>query len=113
MSDTPDTPALPESFNNLPIVDEMQDSYLRYAMSVIISRALPDARDGMKPSQRRIVVAMNDLKLSPRNAHRKCAKIAGEVVGNYHPHGDTVVYPTLVRLAQPFNMKKRDLNWNT
>ncbi len=105
MSDTPDTPALPESFNNLPIVDEMQDSYLRYAMSVIISRALPDARDGMKPSQRRIVVAMNDLKLSPRNAHRKCAKIAGEVVGNYHPHGDTVVYPTLVRLAQPFNMR--------
>lgn len=95
----------PESIKNLPIVEEMQDSYLRYAMSVIVARALPDVRDGLKPSQRRILVAMNDLKLSPRGAHRKCAKIAGDTSGNYHPHGEAVVYPTLVRMAQPFAMR--------
>ena len=95
----------PESFQDLPIVEEMQDSYLRYAMSVIVARALPDARDGLKPSQRRILTAMNDLKLGPRSAHRKCAKISGDTTGNYHPHGDAVVYPTMVRLAQPFNMR--------
>jgi DNA gyrase subunit A len=95
----------PEAIKSLPIVDEMQDSYLRYAMSVIVARALPDARDGLKPSQRRILTAMHDLRLSPRSPHRKCAKIAGDTTGNYHPHGDTVVYPTLVRLAQPFIMR--------
>ncbi|MFQ5411714.1 MAG: DNA gyrase subunit A [Phycisphaerae bacterium] len=95
----------PESFQDLPIVDEMQDSYLRYAMSVIVSRALPDVRDGLKPSQRRILTAMHDLKLGPRSAHRKCAKISGDTSGNYHPHGEAVVYPTLVRMAQPFNMR--------
>jgi DNA gyrase subunit A len=95
----------PETTRNLPIVDEMQDSYLRYAMSVIVARALPDVRDGLKPSQRRILVAMNDLKLAPRGAHRKCAKISGDTTGNYHPHGDAVVYPTLVRMAQPFAMR--------
>jgi DNA gyrase subunit A len=100
-----DTPSQPEVIKNLPIVEEMQDSYLRYAMSVIVARALPDVRDGMKPSQRRILVAMNDLKLGPRSAHRKCAKIAGDTSGNYHPHGEAVVYPTLVRLAQHFNMR--------
>ncbi|HUN82276.1 MAG TPA: DNA gyrase subunit A [Phycisphaerae bacterium] len=95
----------PEKIKNLPIVDEMQDSYLRYAMSVIVARALPDVRDGLKPSQRRILVAMNDLNLGPRAAHRKCAKIAGDTSGNYHPHGEAVVYPTLVRMAQTFNMR--------
>ncbi len=95
----------PESIKNLPIVEEMQDSYLRYAMSVIVARALPDVRDGLKPSQRRILVAMHDLKLAPRGAHRKCAKIAGDTSGNYHPHGEAVVYPTLVRMAQPFAMR--------
>ena len=94
-----------ESFQDLPIVEEMQDSYLRYAMSVIVARALPDARDGLKPSQRRILTAMHDLKLGPRGSHRKCAKISGDTTGNYHPHGDAVVYPTMVRLAQPFNMR--------
>ena len=89
------------------IKDEMKDSYLSYAMSVIISRALPDARDGLKPSQRRILVAMNDLNLSPGAKHRKCAKICGDTSGNYHPHGEAVVYPTLVRLAQDFNMRYR------
>ncbi|HLY08972.1 MAG TPA: DNA gyrase subunit A [Planctomycetota bacterium] len=84
------------------VEDEMKDSYLNYAMSVIVSRALPDVRDGLKPSQRRILVAMNDLGLGPRAKPRKCAKICGDTSGNYHPHGESVVYPTLVRLAQDF-----------
>ncbi len=84
---------------------EMKDSYLSYAMSVIVSRALPDVRDGLKPSQRRVLVAMNDLNLGPRSKYKKCAKIAGDTSGNYHPHGEGVVYPTLVRLAQDFNMR--------
>jgi DNA gyrase subunit A len=84
------------------VEEEMKDSYLNYAMSVIVSRALPDVRDGLKPSQRRILVAMNDLGLGPRAKFRKCAKICGDTSGNYHPHGESVVYPTLVRLAQDF-----------
>ncbi len=87
------------------VEDEMKSSYIDYAMSVIVSRALPDARDGLKPSQRRILVAMNDLNLSPGAQHRKCAKICGDTSGNYHPHGEQVIYPTLVRLAQEFNMR--------
>ncbi|MBN1825093.1 MAG: DNA gyrase subunit A [Candidatus Eisenbacteria bacterium] len=84
---------------------EMKESYLTYAMSVIIQRALPDVRDGLKPSQRRILVAMNDLNLAPGAQHRKCAKIAGDTSGNYHPHGEQVIYPTLVRMAQGFNLR--------
>src|SRR5688500_14315053 len=87
---------------DLLIEEEMKDSYLNYAMSVIVSRALPDVRDGLKPSQRRIIVAMNDLGLGPRARYKKCAKIVGEAMGNYHPHGDQAIYPTLVRLAQDF-----------
>ncbi len=87
------------------IEEEMKGSYLDYAMSVIVSRALPDVRDGLKPSQRRVLVAMHDLNLGPRAKYRKCAKIAGDTTGNYHPHGDTVIYPTLVRLAQDFVMR--------
>jgi DNA gyrase subunit A len=87
------------------IEKEMKDSYLSYAMSVIVARALPDVRDGLKPSQRRVMVAMNDLNLGPRAKFKKCAKIAGDTSGNYHPHGEGVVYPTLVRLAQDFNMR--------
>ncbi|MDQ3811770.1 MAG: DNA gyrase subunit A [Chloroflexota bacterium] len=87
------------------VEDEMRSSYLDYAMSVITARALPDVRDGLKPAQRRILVAMNDLNLAPNRGHRKCAKIAGDTSGNYHPHGEAVVYPTLVRMAQPFNMR--------
>ncbi len=83
----------------------MRSSYLDYAMSVIISRALPDVRDGLKPSQRRVMVAMHDLNLQPNRPHRKCAKICGDTSGNYHPHGEAVIYPTLVRLAQTFNMR--------
>ena len=85
--------------------EEMKSSYLDYSMSVITNRALPDIRDGMKPSNRRIMVAMNDLHLAPGKGHRKCAKIAGDTSGNYHPHGEQVVYPTLVRMAQDFNLR--------
>ena len=90
---------------DLPIEDELKDSYLTYAMSVIVSRALPDVRDGLKPSQRRILVAMNDLNLTPGAGRVKCAKISGDTSGNYHPHGESVIYPTLVRMAQEWNMR--------
>ncbi|UCE61041.1 MAG: DNA gyrase subunit A [Phycisphaerales bacterium] len=97
---------LAESITDRPLIEEMQDSYLTYSMSVIMSRALPDVRDGLKPSQRRILVAMNDLNLGPRAQTKKCAKVSGDTSGNYHPHGDGVIYPTLVRLAQPWNMRE-------
>jgi DNA gyrase subunit A len=84
----------------------MRESYLTYAMSVIMARALPDVRDGLKPSQRRILVAMNDLNLHPRAKHRKCAKICGDTSGNYHPHGEGVIYPTLVRMGQEWSMRQ-------
>ncbi len=89
----------------MPIEDELKGSYLTYAMSVIVSRALPDVRDGLKPSQRRILVAMNDLNLTPGAGRVKCAKISGDTSGNYHPHGESVIYPTLVRMAQEWNMR--------
>src|SRR5436190_3240286 len=85
--------------------DEMRTSYLNYSMSVIVARALPDLRDGLKPSQRRVLVAMNDLNLGPNRPHLKSAKICGDTSGNYHPHGESIVYPTLVRMAQTFNMR--------
>ena len=91
---------------NVAIQDEMRTSYVTYAMSVIISRALPDVRDGLKPSQRRILVAMNDLSLGPNSGRVKCAKICGDTSGNYHPHGDGSIYPTLVRLAQNWNVRE-------
>jgi len=94
-----------ENFEDMRILDELKNSYLNYAMSVIVSRALPDVRDGLKPSQRRILVAMNDLSLGPRSKHRKCAKIVGDTGGNYHPHGDQATYGTLVRLGQVWNMR--------
>ena len=84
---------------------EMRKSYLDYAMSVIIARALPDVRDGLKPVQRRILVAMNDLGLASNRGYRKCAKICGDTSGNYHPHGEAVIYPAMVRLAQEFNLR--------
>src|SRR5437763_15721659 len=89
----------------LNIADELKDSYLTYAMGVIISRALPDVRDGLKPSQRRILVAMNDLNLGPNSGRIKCAKICGDTSGNYHPHSEASVYPTLVRMAQEWNLR--------
>ncbi|MCA9751775.1 MAG: DNA gyrase subunit A, partial [Gemmatimonadetes bacterium] len=95
----------PEKIVPIDIEDEMSRSYIDYSMSVIVSRALPDVRDGLKPSQRRVLVAMNDLNLSPSSNYRKCAKIAGDASGNYHPHGEAVIYPTLVRMAQNFNLR--------
>ena len=91
----------------LDIDDELKDSYLTYAMSVIVSRALPDVRDGLKPSQRRILVAMNDLGLGPTSATSKCAGIIGETMKRYHPHGDAAIYATLVRMAQDWDMRHR------
>src|SRR5215472_16136952 len=90
---------------DLHIEEEMKTSYINYAMSVIVSRALPDVRDGLKPSQRRILVAMNDLNLTPGASRVKCAKISGDTSGNYHPHGESFIYPTLVRMAQEWNMR--------
>ena len=87
------------------VEEEMKESYLRYSMSVIISRALPDVRDGLKPSQRRLLYAMRQLNLSPGAKHRKCAKICGDTSGDFHPHGESVIYPTLVRLAQSWVMR--------
>ncbi|MBP7052425.1 MAG: DNA gyrase subunit A [Phycisphaerae bacterium] len=94
-----------DHFEEMPILEELKNSYLNYAMSVIVARALPDVRDGLKPSQRRVLVAMNDLNLGPRSAHRKCAKIVGDTSGNYHPHGDQATYGTLVRMGQEWNMR--------
>jgi DNA gyrase subunit A len=106
MAESGDTPS-PEDpkIVSQDIEDELKESYLTYAMSVIVSRALPDVRDGLKPSQRRILISMNDLNLNPRSKHRKCAKIVGECMGNYHPHGDAPIYSTLVRMAQDFNTR--------
>lgn len=101
----PNPPAPTERIEELNIERELQDSYLTYAMSTIMDRALPDVRDGLKPSQRRILVAMNDLNLTPGRKPIKCAKIAGDTSGNYHPHGEAVIYPTLVRMAQDWNMR--------
>ena len=95
-----------ERVRQLDIQDEMRNSYLTYAMSVIVSRALPDVRDGLKPSQRRILVAMNDLNLGPTGSRKKCAKISGDTSGNYHPHGEGAIYPTLVRMAQEWVMRE-------
>ncbi len=88
------------------VADEMSKSFLDYSMSVIISRALPDARDGLKPSQRRILFAMSELGVGPTRKPLKCAKIVGETMGNYHPHGDQAIYPTLVHMAQPWAMRE-------
>ncbi|MBX7157409.1 MAG: DNA gyrase subunit A [Verrucomicrobiae bacterium] len=94
-----------EKIDKINIAEEIKGSFLDYSMSVIVSRALPDARDGLKPSQRRILYAMHDLSLFPNRQHRKCAKICGDTSGNYHPHGEAVIYPTLVHMAQPWAMR--------
>src|SRR5437764_13091845 len=87
------------------IEQEMRRSYLGYAVSTLIARALPDVRDGLKPVQRRILMAMHDLNLGPNAARMKSAKICGDTSGNYHPHGEAVVYPTMVRMAQDFSLR--------
>ncbi len=96
-----------EKIAKINVAEEIKNSFLDYSMSVIISRALPDVRDGLKPSQRRILFAMHDLSLFPNRQHRKCAKICGDTSGNYHPHGEAVIYPTLVHMAQPWAMRER------
>src|SRR4051812_18981324 len=87
--------------------EEVKSSFLDYSMSVIISRALPDARDGLKPSHRRILFAMGELGVMPNRKHLKCAKIVGETMGNYHPHGDQAIYPTMVNMAQPWGIREQ------
>ena len=99
-----------EKIEPINVAEEVSRSFLDYSMSVIISRALPDARDGLKPSQRRILYAMHDLSLFPGRQHRKCAKICGDTSGNYHPHGEAVIYPTLVHMAQPWAMRETLVN---
>src|SRR5437870_11861606 len=96
-----------EKITKINVADEIKNSFLDYSMSVIISRALPDARDGLKPSQRRILYAMNQLGVMPNRKHLKCAKIVGETMGNFHPHGDQAIYPTLVHMAQPWAIRER------
>src|SRR5258705_6307250 len=96
-----------EKIAKINVADEIKNSFLDYSMSVIISRALPDVRDGWKPSQRRILFAMNGLGVMPNRKHIKCARIVGETMGNYHPHGDMAIYPTLVHMAQPWAMRER------
>src|SRR5262245_32050739 len=105
----PEDPATPggDPVNDLDIIDELRDSYLTYAQSVIVSRALPDVRDGLKPSQRRILVAMNDLGLGPTSATSKCAGIIGEAMKRYHAHGDASIYDALVRMAQDWVLRYR------
>ncbi|MEC9331882.1 MAG: DNA topoisomerase (ATP-hydrolyzing), partial [Verrucomicrobiota bacterium] len=115
MADSKDNDPLPasntplfasaEKIQKINVADEIKNSFLDYSMSVIISRALPDARDGLKPSQRRILLAMHDLNLGPGRHYRKCAKICGDTSGNYHPHGEATIYPTLVNMAQPWSMR--------
>jgi DNA gyrase subunit A len=124
MSDTPDLPddiapddegdddtVIPEgavaqaSIEPIEIQDEMERSFLDYAMSVITARALPDARDGLKPVHRRILWGMEDLGARPNRAHMKCARVTGDVMGKYHPHGDGAIYDALVRMAQDFSLR--------
>ena len=105
MSDTPTPPIDPIS--PIPLQEEMENSFLDYAMSVIMARALPDVRDGLKPVHRRILYAMQDEGLLHNRKYSKCAGVVGEVLKKYHPHGDASVYDALVRLAQPWNMQAR------
>ena len=96
---------MPVGIRSIDIDTEMQNAYLSYAMSVIVSRALPDARDGLKPVHRRILFAMHELGIRPDTAYKKSARIVGEVLGKYHPHGDAAVYDAMARMAQDFSMR--------
>lgn len=102
---TPPPEDFEEKILDIDVVDEMQGSFLEYAYSVIYSRALPDARDGMKPVHRRILYQMNEMGLRPDRSYVKCARVVGEVMGKLHPHGDASIYDALVRLSQPFSMR--------
>jgi DNA gyrase subunit A len=100
-----DTPSGPPPDEGVSLHEAAQTRYLNYALSVITSRALPDVRDGLKPVQRRILFTMWQQNLTADAKHRKCAKVVGDVMGNYHPHGDAALYETLVRMAQPFSLR--------
>jgi topoisomerase IV subunit A len=100
--DTPAPPSEPDRIIDEPLSEALSRRYLAYALSVITDRALPDVRDGLKPVQRRVLYGMREMRLNPEAAARKCAKVVGEVMGSYHPHGDQAIYDTLVRMAQDF-----------
>ena len=104
-AETPQVPQLIGTIREIDINDEMRDSYLDYAMSVIVARALPDARDGLKPVHRRILYAMHDMGIRATGSYKKSARIVGEVLGKYHPHGDQSVYDAMARMAQTFSMR--------
>src|SRR6266446_2755518 len=104
-SKTPPPPDYTERIVDIDVEQEMQGAFLEYAYSVIYARALPDARDGLKPVQRRILYSMHDMGLRPDRGHVKCAQVVGEVMGKLHPHGDTAIYDAMVRMAQPFTMR--------
>ena len=104
-TDSPDSPQNPGEYERIDIVDEMKTSYLDYAMSVIVSRALPDVRDGLKPVHRRILWACQEGGFVPGRPYRKCAKITGDTMGNYHPHGNQAIYDALARMAQWWSMR--------
>src|SRR5690242_7074820 len=103
--DNDDLSVFEEQFEPIEIQEEMERSFLDYAMSVIVARALPDARDGLKPVHRRILYVMFDQGLRPDRPHAKCARVTGDVMGKYHPHGDSAIYDALVRMAQPFSLR--------
>jgi len=106
MSDDTDSEEIfEEKYPIVTIEDEMRGSYLEYAMSVIVGRALPDVRDGLKPVHRRVLYAMDVLGNDYNKSYKKSARVVGDVIGKYHPHGDTAVYDTIVRMAQPFSMR--------
>lgn len=105
MTDTPEDPTEEPLTTSEPLRRAIGERYLTYALSTIMHRALPDARDGLKPVHRRILFAMRELRLSPTGGFRKSAKIAGDVMGNYHPHGDAAIYDAMARLAQDFNVR--------
>ena len=95
-----------ENIIDVNLTQEMEDSFIDYAMSVIVSRALPDVRDGLKPVHRRILYGMNEMGVTPDKAHKKSARIVGDVMGKYHPHGDSAIYESMVRMAQPFSFRQ-------
>ena len=105
MPDQPELFGFAREVIDIPVADEMSDSFLQYSLSVITSRAIPDVRDGLKPVQRRILFSMWQKNLTADNKHRKCATVVGDVMGNYHPHGDAALYEALVRMAQPFSLR--------
>ena len=98
-------PEFEQKIKNVALAEELSTSYLSYAMSTIVDRALPDVRDGLKPVHRRLLFAMRQLHLDPKSGFKKCARVVGDVIGKYHPHGDTAVYETMVRLAQDFAVR--------